>query len=120
MGLRDRVLVPNTSSLQVILAAVAYLTEGQTLLEEQTLDIENDSDIPNRILTNNFQNRRSEFRANVNLSEEQCMRIIVMDLKKETIKPEGCKPLLDAFQYVGMSRCKRIPYNRGAFKIRSN
>jgi hypothetical protein len=27
----------------------------------------------------------------------------VMDLRKETIKTEGSKPLLDAFQFVGIS-----------------
>jgi hypothetical protein len=27
----------------------------------------------------------------------------VMDLRKETIKAGGCKPLMDAFQLVGIS-----------------
>jgi hypothetical protein len=33
----------------------------------------------------------------------QSKRITVMDLRIETIKTEGRKPLLDAFQLVGIS-----------------
>jgi hypothetical protein len=86
------------------------------LLEEQAKV----SDIPSRNSTKNFPNREAEFRAKVNSNEEQCMRITVMDLKKETIKTEGCKLLLDAFQLVEMSKCKRMSHNIGAFKHRSN
>jgi hypothetical protein len=43
-----------------------------------------------------------------------------MDMEKETIKTEGCKLLLDAFQFVGISRSNRIPDNRGTFKFRFN
>jgi hypothetical protein len=43
-----------------------------------------------------------------------------MDMGKETIKTEGCKFLLDACQFVGVSRYNRIPNNRGIFKLRSN
>jgi hypothetical protein len=34
----------------------------------------------------------------------QNKRITVMDLRKETFKTEGRKPLLDAFQLVAISR----------------
>jgi hypothetical protein len=80
------------------------------------------SDIPNRISkTNNFQNRRADFETEVNLSKKesieamslhtksvqfyllQSKRTTVMDLRKETIKIEGCKPLLDMFQFIGIS-----------------
>jgi hypothetical protein len=33
----------------------------------------------------------------------QSKRTTIMDLRKETIKTEGHKPLLDAFQLVGIS-----------------
>jgi hypothetical protein len=99
---------------------VACLAERQILLEEQAWDIEKFSDIPSRKSTKSFRSRKAEFGAEVNLNEEQCMRITVMDLKKETIKMEACKLLLGAFQYVGMSKRKRMPHNIGAFKHRSN
>jgi hypothetical protein len=40
-----------------------------------------------------------------------------MDLRKETIKTEGCKPLLDAFQLVGISRRNWIPDNVRVYKL---
>jgi hypothetical protein len=46
--------------------------------------------------------------------------ITVMEMGKETIITKGCKLLLDAFQFVGISSCNRIPNNRGIFKLRSN
>jgi hypothetical protein len=39
----------------------------------------------------------------VQLKLLQSKRISVMDLRKETIKTEGRKPLLDALQLVGIS-----------------
>jgi hypothetical protein len=37
-------------------------------------------------------------------------------MKKETIERKGCKPPLDAFQFVGI----RIPNNRDILKLRCN
>jgi hypothetical protein len=42
-----------------------------------------------------------------------------MDMGKETIITKGCKLLLDAFQFVGISSRNRIPNNTGVFKLRS-
>jgi hypothetical protein len=71
-------------------------------------------------MTNNFRNRRTGFRTEVNLNKKQCTevmpphtesvqfqilqskRVAVMDFKKEAIKTEGRRPLLDAFQFVGI------------------
>jgi hypothetical protein len=51
ISLRKTVWAPNTSaSLQTILAAEARLTEGQYLLEEQTLNKSKVSDLPSRVL----------------------------------------------------------------------
>jgi hypothetical protein len=80
------------------------------------------SDIPSRNKKpKNFQNRRTEFRTEVNLNKKECIeamppymysvqlylsqskRITIMDFRKETIKTEGRKPLLDAFQLVDIS-----------------
>jgi hypothetical protein len=71
-------------------------------------------DIPSRdSKTNNFQTRRPELRAKANVNKKECIeamplhvqsvqlkllqnkRIGVMDLREETIKTEGRKPLLD-------------------------
>jgi hypothetical protein len=41
------------------------------------------------------------------------INMTVMDIGKETIKREDGKLLLDAFQFVGISRRNRIPNNRG-------
>jgi hypothetical protein len=43
-----------------------------------------------------------------------------MNMGKETIKTKGCKLLLDAFQFVGISSRNGIPNDRGVFKLRSN
>jgi hypothetical protein len=43
-----------------------------------------------------------------------------MDMGKETFKTEGCKLLLDAFLFVGISIHNRIPNNLGVFMLRSN
>jgi hypothetical protein len=43
-----------------------------------------------------------------------------VDIEKETIKTKGCEPLLDAFRFVGISRCNGIPNSKGVFKLRSN
>jgi hypothetical protein len=39
---------------------------------------------------------------------------------KETIITKGCKLLLDAFQFVGISSRNGIPNDGGVFKLRSN
>jgi hypothetical protein len=44
----------------------------------------------------------------------------VMDMGKETIITKGCRLVLDAFQFVGISSLNRIPNSRGVFKLRSN
>jgi hypothetical protein len=43
-----------------------------------------------------------------------------MDMGKEMITTKGCKRLLDAFQFVGISSHNGIPNNRGVFKLLSN
>jgi hypothetical protein len=43
-----------------------------------------------------------------------------MDMGRETIKTKSCKVLLDAFQFVPISRCNRISSNRGIFMLRLN
>jgi hypothetical protein len=43
-----------------------------------------------------------------------------MDMGKERITTEGCKRLLDAFQFVGISRRNRIPNSRDVFKLGYN
>jgi hypothetical protein len=40
-----------------------------------------------------------------------------MGLREETVKTEGCKLLLDVFQFVGISTCNLIPNSRGIFKV---
>jgi hypothetical protein len=41
----------------------------------------------------------------------------VMDMAEEMIITQGCKLLLDAFHFVGISSCKSIPNNRDIFRI---
>jgi hypothetical protein len=43
-----------------------------------------------------------------------------MDTEKEMIKIEGCKILLDVFQFVGISRHNGIPNNEDVLKLNSN
>jgi hypothetical protein len=43
-----------------------------------------------------------------------------MGMGKDTIKIKGCKLLLDVFQFVGISRCYRIPSKSGVFKLGSD
>jgi hypothetical protein len=43
-----------------------------------------------------------------------------MELGKETVKQEARKLLLDALQFVGISRQNRIPNNRRVFTLRTN
>jgi hypothetical protein len=41
-------------------------------------------------------------------------------ISKETGKRDGCKRLLDVFQFLGISRRNRILNSRSVFKLRSN
>jgi hypothetical protein len=43
-----------------------------------------------------------------------------MDIEKKTIKTKGYGLLLDALQFVGTSKCNRIPNNRDVFKLKVN
>jgi hypothetical protein len=46
--------------------------------------------------------------------------VIIIDMRKETVKFKWCELLLDAFQFIGISRCNRIPNNTDIFEPRSN
>jgi hypothetical protein len=80
------------------------------------------SDIPSRNSeTNNSKREGQNLKPKVNLSKKEIIeatpphskvvqfqlhksnRITVMDLRQETIKTEGLKPLPDVFQFVGIS-----------------
>jgi hypothetical protein len=64
-------------SLQTVLAAEAHPAEGQFLIQQQTLNTEKLSNKPRRnSKINGIQNRKAEFRANVNLSKEQCIHVM--------------------------------------------
>jgi hypothetical protein len=43
--------------------------------------------------------------------------ISVMDLGEKTIVTKSYELLLDAFQFVGISSCNRVPNNGGIFKL---
>jgi hypothetical protein len=46
------------------------------------------------------------------------MNFTVKDMGKEAIKTEGCKLVLDVFQFAGINRHHKIQNNRGMYKLR--
>jgi hypothetical protein len=135
--LTKTVFVPNTSmSLQTALAAEEHLAKWQFLLEEQALNKEK------TLLYQAGTQRPTVFkREGYNLEPRSIWKVhrvgtssyvrcvILTALKhknncsghgKKTIKRNACKLLLDAFEFVGISRRKIIPDIGGVLKLGYN
>jgi hypothetical protein len=48
------------------------------------------------------------------------INITAIAKRKETIKQDGCRLLLDEFPFVGISRITRFSNNSGLIKLSSN